>query len=30
MERPFAISAKIGLARYVDEIRRFPMLEPQE
>ena len=23
-------SAEAGLARYLDEIRRFPMLEPQE
>jgi RNA polymerase sigma-32 factor len=30
MERPFVISADIGLARYLDEIGRFPMLEPQE
>src|SRR5579884_4570080 len=24
------ITAESGLARYLDEIRRFPMLEPQE
>src|SRR3989442_12098530 len=24
------ITAKSGLARYLEEIRRFPMLEPQE
>jgi RNA polymerase sigma-32 factor len=30
MHRPLAISAETGLARYLDEIRPFPMLEPQE
>jgi RNA polymerase sigma-32 factor len=34
MARPFAaipaVSAEGGLSRYLDEIRRFPMLEPQE
>jgi len=24
------ITAESGLSRYLDEIRRFPMLEPQE
>jgi RNA polymerase sigma-32 factor len=30
MKRPFAIPAETGLARFMGEIQRFPMLEPQE